>query len=364
MRLPLRPRPAAPCPPPQGRHGHGGGPAMSRAAAALMLLSLTAGGCASYQDAVEARVREEAAAQPPAEPADPHARFLALADRCAGGDREALSEAAALYQGTLEDRTLGYQDYAAVQAFERCAESVRRRREAEEGQWRAACMVSADAGRSGAPAEEGQAEDAVSAAGGRTPAPAAGHCEEEARRRRRAMQQELAALTRLVVRDEMRCALFARHFYVRGDAVNGAFWLQRLIDLHGAEYAYGLAGRLFLQEPQTAVSGARMLSEAARAGSGEAHQLLQDLTQPGSMAYRRLLGTDPIPAAPRPGVAVAADPAAPLPEAAPDPGAAALTGVGGPAREDQEQPASGAPPPAEAVERAEGGRSPEGAPPP
>ena len=353
------PRAAAPCPPPDGRRRRRGGMAMRCAAAALMLSSLMAGGCASYQDAVEARMREETAAQSPAEPADPHARFLALADRCAGGDREALSEAAALYQGTLEDRTLGYQDYAAVQAFERCADAVRRRREAEEGQWRAACMVSAGSGRAGTPADEGQTEDAVSAAGGRTPAPAAGHCEEEARRRRRAMQQELAALMRLVVRDEMRCALFARHFYVRGDAVNGAFWLQRLIDLHGAEYAYGLAGRIFLQEPQTAVSGARMLSEAARAGSGEAHQLLQDLIHPGSMAYRRLLGDDSISAR-APGAAAAPAAAAQADTAgqSPPPDAAAPAGAGQeqpqPQGQEQADPA-GPPPPAAPASRPQAG---------
>ena len=319
---------------------------MSRVSAALMLLlSLTAGGCASYHDAVESRAREEAAAQPPAQSDDPRSRFMALADRCAGGDPEALAETAALYQGTLDDRTLAYQDHVGVQAFERCAEAVRRRREEEEGHWRAACMARAGGSGQAAAQPDGAQPQADAAAGPPAQTLTAEQCETEARRRRQAMQSELSGLMRLVVRDEMRCALFARHFYVRGDAVNGAFWLQRLIDLQGAEYAYSFAGRLFLQEPQTAVSGARMLSEAARAGSGEAHQLLLDLTQPGSVAYRRLLGEDPIPAAPRPGETVAADPAAPPPEAAPDPGAASLAGDGGPAREDQAPAAAAAPPP-------------------
>lgn len=158
---------------------------------------------------------------------DPHQDFLDLADRCAGGDLGILDEIMGIYDSSLKDRTFTYQSHQYTIAFERCMQ--------------------------------------------------------------KALFQGHKEAMRGFIRQDFLCAIVARHFYKNQDPTNGGYWLQRMINLDGAENAYTMAGKIFIQEKETVEIGVKMLSEAARMGNVEAQQLLTTLMQPSSMQYHKLL---------------------------------------------------------------------------
>lgn len=85
-----------------------------------------------------------------------------------------------------------------------------------------------------------------------------------------------------------RAARIAQHFYAAGNAADGGFWLQRVINLQGEAQGLTTAGRIFAGNIDTLASGAKMLEQAARLGSREAAQILISLTNPSSSYYHNI----------------------------------------------------------------------------
>ncbi len=164
-------------------------------------------------------------------PAD---EFIALAGRCVAGDTAVIPELAAMYRSSYEDESfqpyLLYQTIEPTRAFEACGKTE--------------LMLGSN--------EIMQAS---------------------------LMQPEDAAA-------------IARGFYIRNDERNGAFWLQRLINLRGEKDGYYLAGEHFIHHPGSLAVGARMLAYAVDLGSIEAGELLRALTTPGTSAFEEITAPD------------------------------------------------------------------------
>ncbi len=95
-------------------------------------------------------------------------------------------------------------------------------------------------------------------------------------------------LQQAMVTHPMPAAELAQKFYARGNLTDGAFWLQRTINLSGEKEGSAAAGRLFIQHRSTMLLGARLLEQAARLGDRESAALLLGLTDPFSTSYQNL----------------------------------------------------------------------------
>lgn len=80
----------------------------------------------------------------------------------------------------------------------------------------------------------------------------------------------------------------ARYFYAVGEPTQGAFWLQRLVNVKGEVDAYEIAGRIFIQDIRTLKIGVKLLEQSARMGNRNARQLLLGLMNPGSLYYHQI----------------------------------------------------------------------------
>lgn len=85
-----------------------------------------------------------------------------------------------------------------------------------------------------------------------------------------------------------QAARISRAFYIKGKLSEGAFWLQRVVNIEGPESGYERAGRIFIQRKETLPIGAKLLEYSARLGSLTARQTLYNLTNPYSYAFLQL----------------------------------------------------------------------------
>lgn len=85
-----------------------------------------------------------------------------------------------------------------------------------------------------------------------------------------------------------KIARSARYFYATNKPTQGAFWLQRLVNIKGEMDAYEIAGRVFIQDLRTISIGSRLLEQSARLGNRNARQMLLGLMHPGSVYYRQI----------------------------------------------------------------------------
>lgn len=99
------------------------------------------------------------------------------------------------------------------------------------------------------------------------------------------------AFAAIVLRPALN-ARIARYFYTKGEITQGAYWLQRLVNMRGEKNAYEIAGRVFIQDPRTISIGARMLAQSARLGNKNAQQMLLGLMSPGSLYYQQITTVD------------------------------------------------------------------------
>ena len=90
-----------------------------------------------------------------------------------------------------------------------------------------------------------------------------------------------------------RIARISRYFYSINDHTQGAFWLQRLVNVKGEVDAYEIAGRIFIQDMKTIGVGVRLLERSARLGNRNARQMLLGLMNPGSSYYQQITRNDP-----------------------------------------------------------------------
>lgn len=86
----------------------------------------------------------------------------------------------------------------------------------------------------------------------------------------------------------MPAAVLAQKFYAQGSLTDGAFWLQRTINLNGEKEGSAAAGRVFIQHRSTMLIGAQLLEQAARLGDRESASILLSLTDPFSTYYQNL----------------------------------------------------------------------------
>lgn len=80
----------------------------------------------------------------------------------------------------------------------------------------------------------------------------------------------------------------ARYFYATNKPTQGAFWLQRIINVKGEMDGLEVAGRIFIQDIRTIGVGVRLLEQSARLGNRNARQMLMGLMNPGSVYYQQL----------------------------------------------------------------------------
>ena len=84
----------------------------------------------------------------------------------------------------------------------------------------------------------------------------------------------------------------SRRFYLQNNLQEGAFWLQRVINLEGPLNGYERVGLNFIKHKETLPIGAKLLEYAARLGSITARQSLYNLTVPSSFAFQQLTGAN------------------------------------------------------------------------
>lgn len=85
-----------------------------------------------------------------------------------------------------------------------------------------------------------------------------------------------------------KIARTARYFYATNKPTQGAFWLQRIINVKGEMEGLEVAGRVFIQDIRTIGIGVRLLEQSARLGNRNARQMLMGLMNPGSVYYQQL----------------------------------------------------------------------------
>lgn len=95
------------------------------------------------------------------------------------------------------------------------------------------------------------------------------------------------AFNQLMIRPA-RIARTARFFYIQQDYRQGAYWIQRLININGEIDGLQVAGRVFIQDMRTIDIGVRLLEHSARLGNRDARQMLLGLLQPGSSYYQSI----------------------------------------------------------------------------
>lgn len=85
-----------------------------------------------------------------------------------------------------------------------------------------------------------------------------------------------------------KIARTARYFYATNKPTQGAFWLQRIVNVKGEMDGLEVAGRVFIQDIRTIGIGVRLLEQSARLGNRNARQMLMGLMNPGSVYYQQL----------------------------------------------------------------------------
>lgn len=159
-------------------------------------------------------------------------RFINLCSECILGDLSKLDEIVATYQSSFTPKTnyptgaFLYQKIAPTQAFERCAQKA---------------MLLGDN----------------------------------------------RAFNAMIIR-QGKIARTARYFYATNKPTQGAFWLQRIINVKGEMDGLEVAGRIFIQDIRTIGIGVRLLEQSARLGNRNARQMLMGLMNPGSVYYQQL----------------------------------------------------------------------------
>lgn len=159
-------------------------------------------------------------------------RFINLCSECILGDLSKLDEIVATYQSSFTPKTnypkgaFLYQKIAPTQAFERCAQKA---------------MILGDN----------------------------------------------RAFNAMIIR-QGKIARTARYFYATNKPTQGAFWLQRIINVKGEMDGLEVAGRIFIQDIRTIGIGVRLLEQSARLGNRNSRQMLMGLMNPGSVYYQQL----------------------------------------------------------------------------
>lgn len=95
------------------------------------------------------------------------------------------------------------------------------------------------------------------------------------------------AFKRMLIR-QGQIARTARYFYATNRYSDGAFWIQRIINVRGEMDGLEVAGRIFIQDIRTIGVGVRLLEQSARLGNRNARQMLMGLMNPGSVYYQQL----------------------------------------------------------------------------
>ncbi len=95
------------------------------------------------------------------------------------------------------------------------------------------------------------------------------------------------AFNAMIIR-QGKIARTARYFYATNKPTQGAFWLQRIINVKGEMDGLEVAGRVFIQDIRTIGIGVRLLEQSARLGNRNARQMLMGLMNPGSVYYQQL----------------------------------------------------------------------------
>ena len=85
-----------------------------------------------------------------------------------------------------------------------------------------------------------------------------------------------------------KIALVARYFYAYNQPTQGAYWLQRIVNIRGEVNGLEVAGRVFIQDTRTIGIGVQLLEQSARLGNRAAGQMLTGLMTPGSPYYQQL----------------------------------------------------------------------------
>lgn len=98
-----------------------------------------------------------------------------------------------------------------------------------------------------------------------------------------------------------RIARIARFFYATGENTQGAFWVQRLVNVKGEMNGLEIAGRVFIQDQRTIAVGVKLLEQSARLGNRNARQMLLGLMSPGSSYYRQITRNVFVEDDPKPG---------------------------------------------------------------
>lgn len=163
---------------------------------------------------------------------DPAVRFIAECNKCIRGDLSNLQQLIETYHSTFTSSTTFapnqflYQRVEPTQAFEKCAEKAK-------------------------------------------------------------AMGDNSAFSQLIVRPA-RISRIARFFYIKKEYAQGAFWLQRVININGEQNGLYTAGRIFIQDIRTIDIGVKLLEQSARLGNREARQMLLGLMQPGSSYYQSI----------------------------------------------------------------------------
>lgn len=96
-----------------------------------------------------------------------------------------------------------------------------------------------------------------------------------------------SAFNAMIIR-QGKIARTARYFYATNKLTEGAFWLQRIINVKGEMDGLEVAGRIFIQDIRTIGIGVRLLEQSARLGNRNARQMLMGLMNPGSSYYQQI----------------------------------------------------------------------------
>lgn len=163
---------------------------------------------------------------------DPTVRFIAEAEKCVQGDISNLQQLIQTYYSTFTNSTnysptqFMYQRVEPTLAFEKCAEKAQ-------------------------------------------------------------AMGDNSAMSQVIIRPA-RIARISRYFYIQKEYAQGAFWLQRLVNMNGEKDGLYVAGRVFIQDIRTINIGVRLLEQSARLENREARQMLLGLLQPGSSYYQSI----------------------------------------------------------------------------
>lgn len=101
------------------------------------------------------------------------------------------------------------------------------------------------------------------------------------------LEGDTSAFDSMIVQPN-KIARVARYFYAYNQPTQGAYWLQRIINVRGEVTGLEIAGRVFIQDIRTIGIGVQLLEQSARLGNRTAGQMLTGLMTPGSPYYNQL----------------------------------------------------------------------------